>query len=133
MFKASYSDRVSAHVESISVEYTYEGFIEGSLSAITEEIILPEIKERRKQIETGQLKGVYCFEPELMGKCLKDCSLKAELLVFENDGSVYSITLEWYQSTQELTETPLPKLVQQAAEKLKFKDIKQYCFHYDGY
>ena len=67
-----------------------------------------------------------------MGKCLKDCSVKAKLLVFENDGSEYSITLEWYQSTRELTEIPLPKLVQQAAEKLKFEDIKQYCFHYDG-
>ena len=132
MFKASYNDRVSAEVESISVEYTYEGFIEGSLSAITEEIILPKIKERRKQIETGQLKGVYCFEPELMRKCLNDYSVKAKLLVFENDGSEYSITLEWYQSTQELAEIPLPKLVRQAAERLKFEDIKQYCFHYDG-
>ena len=133
MIKVSYRDRVIAQVESISVEYTYEGFIEGSLSAITEDIFLPEIKERRNQIATGQLKGVYCFEPELMGKCLKDCSVKAKLLVFENDGSEYSITLEWYQSSRELTETPLPKLVQQAAEKLKFEDIKPYCFHYDGY
>lgn len=144
-FIASFADQIIASVESVCVEFTYNGLHEGSLASATKHHYMPAIEERRSLIEAGRLKGFYCFEPELMnekefwesvnrieGKCLKDNSVKAKLTVYEDAGQ-YSIVLEWYQSTQELTETPLPKLVQQAAGKLKFKDIKQYCFHYDGY
>ena len=144
-FIASFADQIVASVESVCVEFTYNGLLEGSLASATKHYYMPAIEERRSLIEAGRLKGFYCFEPELMnerefwesdkrieGKCLKDNSVKAKLTVYE-DTEQYSIVLEWYQSTQELTETPLPKLVQQAAEKLKFEDIKPYCLHYDEY
>ena len=39
---------------------------------------------------------------------------------------VYGITLEWYQTTRELSETPLPELIQNMAGRLEFKEIKKY-------
>ena len=142
-FIASFADQVIASVESVSISYTYSGLLEGSPCAVTEDLYLPAIEERRDLIEAGKLKGFYCLEPELIslkefqggdlrivGKCLKDNAIKAKLNVSENDGE-YSIVLEWYQSTRELTETPLTELVQQAAGKLKYKDIKKYCKFYD--
>ena len=142
-FIASFADQIIASVESVCVEFSYSGLLEGSLASATNHHYMPAIEERRDLIEAGRLKGFYCFEPELMnerefwesdnridGKCLKDNSVKAKLTVSEDAGQ-YSIVLEWYLSTRELIEAPLPSLVQQAARKLKYKDIKQYCKFHD--
>lgn len=142
-FIASFADQIIASVESVCVESTYSGLLEGSLSSATKHHYMPAIEERRSLIEAGRLKGFYCFEPELMnerefwdsdnrieGKCLKDNSVQAKLNISEKNGQ-YSIVLEWHLSTRELTETPLPALVQQTAGKLKYKDIKQYCKFHD--
>ena len=43
----------------------------------------------------------------------------------------YQIDLEWYQSTQELSKTPITILVQQRAGILKFEEIKKYCNVYE--
>lgn len=142
-FIASFADQVIASVESVSIEFTYNGMLEGRLSRATKHSYLPDIEERMALIEAGRLKGFYCLEPELMdesefwgkdsgreGKCLKDNAIKAKLNISEKEGE-YSIILEWYQSTRELSEAPLTDLVQRAAGKLRFKDIKQYCKYND--
>lgn len=142
-FIASFADQVIASVEGVSIEFTYIGVLEGRLSYGTKYHYLPEIEERRALIESGRLKGFDCFEPELMnenefwgegcgieGKCLKDNAIKAKLNISEKDGQ-YSITLEWHQSSRELSEVPLTELVQRAAGKLRFKDIKKYCRYND--
>ena len=138
-FIASFADQVIASVESVSISFTYIGLLEGRLSSATKFHHIPEIEERMALIESGRLKGFYCFEPEMMdesefwgedsrieGKCLKDNAVKAELNISDKAGQ-YSIVLEWYQSSKELAETPLTELVQKAAGKLQFKDIKKYC------
>lgn len=142
-FIASFADQVIASVESVSISFTYIGVLNGRLSHSTEYHFMPEIEERRALIEAGLLKGFYCFEPELMdesefwgkdsgieGKCLKDNYIKATLNITEKAGR-YTIVLEWYQSTKELTETPLTELVQKTAGKLKFEEIKPFCKFYD--
>ena len=142
-FIASFADQIVASVESVSISFTYIGVYEGKLSFGTKYRYMPEIKERRAMIEAGRLKGFYCFEPELMdesefwgkdsgieGKCLKDNAIKATLKISEKAGQ-YTIVLEWYQSTKELIETPLAELVQKAAGKLKFEEIKPFCNYYD--
>lgn len=142
-FIASFADQVIASVESVSIEFTYIGVLEGRLSYGTKYHYLPEIEERRALIEAGRLKGFYCLEPELMdesefwgkdsgieGKCLKDNAIKAKLNISEKEGQ-YSIVLEWYQSTRELSEAPLTELVQRAAGQLRFGDIKRYCKYND--
>lgn len=138
-FIASFADQVVAIVESVSISFTYMGSLEGRLSSITANRYMPEIEERRALIEAGRLKGFYCFAPELMdesefwgkdsgieGKCLKDYAIKAKLNISAEEGQ-YSIILEWYQSSKELYEAPLTDLVQRAAGRLMFKDIKHYC------
>ena len=138
-FIASFADQVVASVESVSISFTYIGSFEGRLSSITANRYMPEIEERRALIEAGRLKGFYCFPPELMdesefggkdsgieGKCLKDYAIKTKLNISAEEGQ-YSIILEWYQSSKELYEAPLTDLVQRAAGRLKFKDIKHYC------
>jgi len=142
-FIASFADQVIASVENISISFTYNNLLEGRLSAATMHHYLPEIEERRASIEVGRLKGFYCFEPELMdesefwgkdsgieGKCLKDNAIKATLNISDKAGQ-YTIILEWYQSSRELTETPLPELVQKITGTLIFDDIKRYCKYYE--
>ena len=112
-------------------------------------------EEKRDLIESGRLKGYYCFEPELInefrygikwgedgsvdsaewikelrGQCFKDNKLRVTLSVDESDGR-YVITMEWYQTTGELNEAPLPALIQQMASKLSFADVKKYGKFYD--
>ena len=142
-FIASFADQVIASVESVSIEFTYIGVLEGRLSYGTKYHYLPEIKKRRALIKAGRLKGFYCLKPELMdesefwgkdsgikGKCLKDNAIKAKLNISEKEGQ-YSIVLEWHQSSRELSEAPLTELVQRAAGKLRFEDVKQYCRYND--
>lgn len=139
-FIASFADRVVAKVESINIEFTYKGLIEGWLSAGTRHY-LAGIEERIALIEAGRLKGFYCFEPELMdekeyygdidlpfkpGKCLKDNKVSAHLTISEKDAQ-YSITLEWYSSTRELAGKPLTDIVQEYVGKLRYFDIQMYC------
>ena len=142
-FIASFADQVIASVESVSISDTYIGLLEGSLSSSTTNHYLPEIEERIASIEVGRLKGCYCFEPELMdesefwgkdsgteGKCLKDNAIRAKLNITDKAGQ-YTIELEWFQSTSELSVTPLTELVQKAVGQLKFEEIKRFCRFYN--
>ena len=142
-FITSFADQVIASVESVSLSSTY-ALMEGKLSSGTDRYLLPEIEERRALIEAGRLKGYYCFAPEFMdesefwgndrikGKCLKDIAVKAKLTVSEQSG-YREIILEWHQSTKELTQTPLPELVQRAVGQLRYEDIKQYSTPHSWY
>ena len=130
-FIASFADQVIASVKSVSISDTYRGLLEGSLSSSTKNHYMPEIEERIALIETGRLKGIYCFEPELMDESEfwgKDS--RAKLNIADKIGQ-YTIELEWYQSTRELNETPLTELVQKAVGQLKFEEIKRFCRFYD--
>lgn len=69
---------------------------------------------------------VWGLEWGLVRKCLKDNIIKAKVNMSEDKGQ-YTIELEWYQSTNEMSETPIVELVQRAVGKLKYKDIKKYC------
>lgn len=142
-FIASFADQVIASVKSVSISDTYRGLLEGSLSSSTKNHYMPEIEERIALIETGRLKGIYCFEPKLMdesefwgkdsgidGQCLKDNAIRAKLNIADKIGQ-YTIELEWYQSTRELNETQLTELVQKAVGQLKFEEIKRFCRFYD--
>ena len=146
-----FADGIAADVKNVNVSYTYERVLEcRCLSALTDHY-MAEYGERRDLIEAGRLKGYYRFEPELVdeiehelvfkeggsiedaewvshvrGKCFKDNKLSVILAIGDTDGQ-YLITLEWYQTTCELTETPLVVLVSQMAKRLKFSDIKRFC------
>ena len=61
-----------------------------------------------------------------MGKCFKDNKMSVLLTFDESDGQ-YGITLEWYQTTKELSEVPLASLIQEMAGRLKYEDIRKYC------
>ena len=139
-FIASFADRVIANVERVEISFTYTGLLEGTLSAGTR-YYMAGIEERIALIEAGRLKGYYCFEPEMMDeqeyygdielpfkprKCLKDNKVSAQLTISEKSAQ-YSITLEWYSSTKELSEKPLAEIVQEHAEMLKYFDVQQYC------
>ena len=151
MLTVKYSDGIIARVRSVSITYTYEGVIECSCLSAGTGHFMADYEERRDLIEAGRLKGYYCFEPELideirkdpifkdsgsakdiewvtrnMGKCFKDNKLEVTVAVSETEGE-YRITLEWYQTTRELAETPLAVLIQQMAGSMKYADIKQYC------
>ena len=140
-FIASFADSVIASVESVSISFTYASLLEGSLEAFSRSE-MAGIEEHMALIEAGILVGYYCFEPVFMeekefwdyqsrrpgstGLCLKDNFLSALLHISDKKGR-YSIILEWYSSTKELTETPIPVLVQQYAGQLNFKDIRKHC------
>ena len=61
-----------------------------------------------------------------MGKCFKDNKMSV-LLTFREPGGWNEITLEWYQTTKELSEVPLVSLIQEMAGRLKYEDIRKYC------
>lgn len=150
-FKVEFSDGVAADVKSVSISYTFENVIEAVCFSAATPHYLGEYEERRDLIEAGRLKGHYCFEPELideirgefvfkeggsikdaefvkhvMGKCFKDNKLCVLVSVDEAEGE-FQISLEWYQTTKELNDTPLPSLIQQKAGQLHYSEIKQYC------
>ena len=135
----------------VGISYTFENVLEASCFSAGTDYDLSLYEERRDQIETGRLKGFYCFEPELIdeyelelkfgedgsfgsaefvkhykGKCFKDNKMSI-LLTFNECEGRYAITLEWYQTTRELSETPLVVLIQEMAGRLSYKDIKRYC------
>ena len=152
-FHVKFADGIAADVRSVNISYTFEGVLGGCFSAGTD-FYMSEYEERRDLIAAGRLKGFFCFEPELVneiehelvfkeggsaydaewashvkGKCFKDNKLSAELSVSDADGEFW-ITLERYQTTRELTETPIVTLVQSMAERLKFSEIRESCtFH----
>ena len=151
MLTVKFSDGVIANVRSVEIRDTYEGVIECSCLSAGTRHYLADYEERRDLIEAGRLKGFYCFEPELideirkepvfkdggsvkdiewvthyMGKCFKDNKLAVMVTFSETEGE-YRITFEWYQTTRELSETPLAVLIQQMAGSVKYEDIKQYC------
>ena len=156
-FNVKFSDGVQAAVDAVNITHTYAGVIEmGCFSAGTS-FYLEEYEKRRDLIESGSLKGYYCFEPELVdevqwelvfkeggsakdaewvshvrGKCFKDNKICVSLSIEAKDErrrylGDYLITLEWYQSTKELMESPLPELIQRMADKLEFEAIKGFC------
>lgn len=153
-FHVKFADGTDADVKGVNISYTYERVLEcRCFSALTDHY-MAEYEERRDLIEAGRLKGFFCFEPELVdeiehelvfkeggsaydaewvshvrGKCFKDNKLSAELFISDAGGEFW-ITLEWYQTTRELTETPIVALVQRMAERLKFSEIRESCtFH----
>ena len=154
-FHVKFADGIDADVKGVNISYTYERVLEcRCFSALTDHY-MAEYEERRDLIEAGRLKGFFCFEPELVneiehelvfkeggsaydaewashvkGKCFKDNKLSAELSVSDADGEFW-ITLERYQTTRELTETPIVTLVQSMAERLKFSEIKEFCTFHD--
>lgn len=140
-FIASFKDGVIASVEGVNTCFTYSGLIEGRLSGATRHY-MSKIEERIALIEAGRLKGIFCFEPELMDekeyygdvelpfkteKCLKDNKVSAKLTISEHCGQS-SITLEWYSSTKELAEKPLTEIVQEHVGRLTYEgNISLYC------
>ena len=153
-FKVEFSDGVAADVKSVSISYTFENVIEAVCFSAATPHYLERYEERRGLIEAGRLKGHYCFEPELidevrgefvfkeggsikdaefvkhvMGKCFKDNKLCVLIAVDEAEGE-FQISLEWYQTTRELNDNPLPSLIQQKAGQLRYSEIKQYCKFY---
>ena len=145
-FTSVLADAVMANVHEVSIHYTYEKLIEGSLAGATRSLLI-DIQERIEFVKSGRLKGFYCFEPDLMEeeeyweesdifsdrKCLKDNKISV-MLHIPGKGGEYRITLEWFASTKELSENPLTNLVQQRVESLKFSAIREYCSFLDwGY
>ena len=154
-FHVEFADGIAADVKDVNISYTYERVLEcRCLSALTD-YYMEEYEERRDLIEAGRLKGFYCFEPELVdeiqrelvfkeggsvydaewvshvrGKCFKDNRVSAALSVSGDDGEFW-ITLEWYQTTRELAETPVVALVQRMAERLSFSEIKRFSTFHD--
>lgn len=139
-FIASFADRVNARVESVTISYTYSGLIEGYYSGGTRHF-MKRLKKRMEQIKSGEILGVYCFEPELVdeeeyyqvkppffsnGKCFKDNQVSASLTISEKEAQ-YSITLEWYSSTRELAERLLVEIVQEHVGRLRYFDIQKFC------
>lgn len=139
-FIARFADQVNARIDSVNISYTYSGLIEGYYSGGTRHF-LKRLKKRMEQIKSGEILGVYCFEPELVdeeeyyhvkppfllrGKCFKDNQVSASLTISEKDAQ-YSITLEWYYSTRELAERPLVEIVQEYVGLLRYSDIQMYC------
>ena len=157
IMKVKFSDGVPAAVYAVSITNTYAGVIEMKCFSAGTSHFLAEYEERRDLIEAGRLKGYYCFEPELVdevewelvfkeggsakdaewvshvrGKCFKDNKVCVSLSVEARDKrngylGDYLITLEWYQSTKEMMESPLPELIQQMAGRLEFEAIKGFC------
>lgn len=155
LFKVKLSDGTEADVMNIGITYTYENVIEASCFSVCTNDYYARYEERRDLIETGRLKGFFCFEPELTneykygikwgedgsvesaewikelrGQCFKDNKLCVTLFVNDSDGE-YQLTMEWYQTTDELNGTPLPALIQRMASKLSFADVKKYGKFYD--
>ena len=156
-FTTKFADGVSADVYAVGITHTFAGVIEACCFSAGTSHYMAEYEERRDLIEAGRLKGYYCFEPELIdeveyiiewkeggsvkdaewkkyirGKCFKDNKLSVALSIEARDRRKryigdYLITLEWYQTTNELTQTPLPELIQQMAGRLKFEDIEGFC------
>lgn len=150
-FKVKLADGRTADVMRVGISYTFEYVLEARCFSAGTDYYLSLYEERRDLIEAGRLKGIYCFEPELideykcelefgpdksvesarwikhyMGKCFKDNKM-CVLLTFDEPEGQNGITLEWYQTTKELSEVPLVSLIQEMAGRLKYEDIKKYC------
>ncbi len=150
-FMVKLADGRTADVMRVGISYTFECVVEARCFSAGTDYYLSLYEERRDLIEAGRLKGFYCFEPELideyqcelefgpdksaesarwikhyMGKCFKDNKMSVQLTFDESDGQ-YGITLEWYQTTKELSEVPLASLIQEMAGRLKYEDIRKYC------
>ena len=150
-FKVKLADGRTADVMRVGISYTFEYVLEARCFSAGTDYYLSLYEERRDLIEAGRLKGFYCFEPELideyqcelefgpdksaesarwikhyMGKCFKDNKMSV-LLTFREPGGWNEITLEWYQTTKELSEVPLVSLIQEMAGRLKYEDIRKYC------
>ena len=149
MMAVFFADEVRAEVVDITLSNVYDGLLEGWRSGGTGHL-LEDLKERQEQIRSGKLKGVYCFDVELVddvgreldfttkpfgvvktvrGRCFKDMLLRVTLAVavLGQEEGEYRITLERYQSSKELCGISLGYLVRDMAEKLRFEQIKGFC------
>lgn len=147
----TFSDGIKASVNEVNLKYHYLGLIEaipGALTHHTKNHEIPEINKRISEIKSGTIKGHFCIEPVLMdeiefwngnvhemflsrcGKCIKDYDAEVELAISGEDG-LYSIVLEFFLSTKELSSIPFMELLQITVDTLSFEDIKQYCTFLD--
>lgn len=141
------SDGIIASVNKIDLKYHYQGVLEavpGSLTRVAKRFEVPGIQQHINEIKSGKIKGRYCLEPDLMdevefwnnnvqdfflsrcGKCIKEYELEAELEISQEDGQ-YTIVLESFLSSKELSETSLVELLEKAASNLSFEELKEHC------
>lgn len=141
------ADNVYAGVNRIEVKYYYSGVIEAVPGALTHNARyreVPMIQHHISNIKSGNIKGRYCMEPELMdeldfwdndvpehyaakcGKCIKEYELEVDIEILRDDG-LYTIVLELFLSSRELAATPIVDLIRQNASKLSFAELKWYC------
>ena len=134
-FKVTFSDGIPAAVYAVSITHTYAGVIEMScLSAGTRHYLAELIDEVLWELvfkEGGSVEDAE-WVSHVKGKCFKDNKVCVSLSVEAMDKrngylGDYLITLEWYQSTKELMESPLPDLIEQMAGRLEFEAIKGFC------
>ena len=144
---AQFKDGTPVRILSVNISETYGGLLAGTFTVATRHHI-PCILARMEKLMSGKEKGYYCLPPELVDeaelrglspravanlrnhtqvdKCLKDQEMKAMLHV-SNSEEFYTISLEWFQTAKELSEHPLPKLIQGAVGQLTFEEIKDFC------
>ena len=145
------TDNIYADVNKIEIKYHYRGVLEaipGALSRVAQYQEIPDIKRYIQKIQTGAIAGRYCLEPELMdeidfwgpgtpeqrlslcGKCIKEYEIEVELGIPQKDGH-YAIVVEWFQSTKELSSTPLVELVRKEISNLSFEKLRTHCIYND--
>ena len=144
---AQFKDETPVRILSVNISETYGGLLAGTFTVATRHHI-PCILARMEKLMSGKQKGYYCLPPELVDeaelrglshgevermlkhttvdKCLKDQKVKAMPHVSAPD-VFYTISLEWYQTSRELSEHPLPELIQGAVSQLTFEEIKDFC------
>lgn len=149
------ADGKEAFVSTLQVRDTYEGFLEGTLEGMTRAVLerraerMPLKEPDRKvgvlrRVVPGRVlspRGYYLLEPSFMpkeeflgaksagepgGLCLKDREICADLEISTKEGQ-YSIRVEWFQSTKEISEIPLTEIVNETISSLSLPDIKDYC------
>ena len=147
MMTAQFKDGTPVRILSVNISETYGGLLAGTFTVATRHH-LPFILARMEKLMSGKEKGYYCLPPELVDeaelrglssravahlrdhtqvdKCLKDQEVKAMLHV-SNSEEFYTISLEWFQTCKELSEHPLPELIQGAVGQLTFEEIKDFC------
>lgn len=147
MMTAQFKDGTPVRILSVNISETYGGLLAGTFTVATRHHI-PCILARMEKLMSGKDKGYYCLPPELVDeaelrglspravahlrehtkvdKCLKDQEVKAMLHV-SNSEEFYTISLEWFQTSKELSEHSLAELIQGAVGQLTFEEIKDFC------
>ena len=87
LFAVYFADQVRAEVVDITLSNTYEGMLGGRRSGGTGSL-LEDLKERQEQIRTGNLKGLYCFDAELVDDVWNELDFTTK--PFRNTGSCWN-------------------------------------------